>query len=133
TVGVDDPQRAAATGSTTGATGMTAYATTPSAEAKRRGPLLAGLAVLVGAGAAGAFYFSRSEPPATSVAPPPSVTAAPPPTAPAAPSCPEGMAMIEGGHMFMGSTDEDLGEDVRPPHKVTVSSFCLDETEVSTK
>lgn len=40
--------------------------------------------------------------------------------------------MLAGGPMFLGSTDEDLAEDVRPPHKVTVSSFCLDRNEVTT-
>ena len=33
--------------------------------------------------------------------------------------------------MFMGSTDSDLGDDVRPPHKVKLSSYCLDEREVT--
>jgi formylglycine-generating enzyme required for sulfatase activity len=41
------------------------------------------------------------------------------------------MVLIEGGNMFMGSTDDDLGDDVRPAHKVKVSSFCLDKYEVT--
>jgi formylglycine-generating enzyme required for sulfatase activity len=41
------------------------------------------------------------------------------------------MVLIEGGNMFMGSTDADLDDDVRPPHKVTVGAYCLDEHEVT--
>jgi formylglycine-generating enzyme required for sulfatase activity/tRNA A-37 threonylcarbamoyl transferase component Bud32 len=45
-------------------------------------------------------------------------------------TCPDGLAFIKGGKMFMGA--RDLSEDAKPPHSVTVSSFCIDKKEVST-
>jgi len=48
-----------------------------------------------------------------------------------APTCPAGSLPIEGGNMFMGSAEKDLEDDVRPSHRVSVSAFCLDETEVT--
>src|SRR5262249_30181699 len=45
--------------------------------------------------------------------------------------CPEGMAAIPGGKMFMGA--RDLVPDAKPPHEVTVSGFCLDKMEVTTR
>jgi eukaryotic-like serine/threonine-protein kinase len=51
---------------------------------------------------------------------------------PAVPTtCPEGMALIPSGKMFMGA--RDLAADARPPHEVTVTGFCLDRTEVTTR
>ncbi len=41
------------------------------------------------------------------------------------------MIEVAGGAMFMGSEDEDLAADVRPPHKVKVSRFCMDKNEVT--
>lgn len=52
----------------------------------------------------------------------PVVSAAP------APSCPEGMILMRGGSMFMG--DLTLA-NAQPPHKVTLSSYCLDKLEVT--
>jgi eukaryotic-like serine/threonine-protein kinase len=45
--------------------------------------------------------------------------------------CAEGMVAIPGGKMFMGA--RDLAADAKPPHEVTVSGFCLDRTEVTTR
>jgi eukaryotic-like serine/threonine-protein kinase len=45
--------------------------------------------------------------------------------------CPEGSILIKGGKMFMGSSD--LNDPEKPPHEVTVSTFCIDRTEVTTK
>ena len=45
--------------------------------------------------------------------------------------CPEGGLFITGGPMFMGA--RDLNDDAKPPHEVTVSAFCLDRTEVTTR
>ena len=53
--------------------------------------------------------------------------------APVATGCPAAMVLISGGKMYMGSKDDDLSDDVRPPHQVTVSSYCLDRTEVTTE
>jgi eukaryotic-like serine/threonine-protein kinase len=116
-----------------GATGMTASATAAPMAAKSRVPLFVGIAAVFALGAGGGLYLSQQgeKPTAPLAAAPP--VASPAPSAPASPSCPAGMVMLEGGQMFLGSTDEDLGEDVRPPHKVTISSYCLDQKEVTTK
>jgi formylglycine-generating enzyme required for sulfatase activity/tRNA A-37 threonylcarbamoyl transferase component Bud32 len=60
--------------------------------------------------------------------PPPSATA---PTAPGAAACPDGMVAVADGKMFMGA--RDLTPDAKPPHEVTLSRFCLDRTEVTTR
>jgi formylglycine-generating enzyme required for sulfatase activity/tRNA A-37 threonylcarbamoyl transferase component Bud32 len=44
--------------------------------------------------------------------------------------CPSGMVEISGGVFIMGSDDGTAEE--RPPHEMTVASFCLDRTEVTT-
>ena len=56
---------------------------------------------------------------------------APPVLAPAKTKCPEGSVLIPGGSMFMGA--RDLNDDAKPPHEVTITSFCLDRTEVTTR
>jgi formylglycine-generating enzyme required for sulfatase activity len=50
------------------------------------------------------------------------------PSAAPAPRCPADMVLIAGGSMFMG--DIDL-ENARPPHKVSVPTFCIDRHEVT--
>src|SRR5262249_33993360 len=42
-----------------------------------------------------------------------------------------GTILIPGGKMFMGA--RDLTDAAKPPHEVTLSSFCLDKTEVTVK
>lgn len=54
-----------------------------------------------------------------------------PAIAPAKTTCPEGSLLIPGGSMFMGA--RDLNNDARPPHEVTITGFCLDRTEVTTR
>jgi formylglycine-generating enzyme required for sulfatase activity/serine/threonine protein kinase len=44
-------------------------------------------------------------------------------------ACPRGMAVIPGGHFFMGS-DDDLPAE-RPAHHVTLSPYCIDIFEVT--
>jgi formylglycine-generating enzyme required for sulfatase activity len=70
---------------------------------------------------------------AASHAPSPALSAS---TAPAAAvdraSCPAGMVLIGGGKMFMGARDLDENASAKPPHEVTVSSYCLGKTEVTT-
>ena len=66
-------------------------------------------------------------------------SAAPTATSSAAPSasvtpageCPAGMITIPGGPMFMGARDLIPAADAKPPHRVVVSTFCLDKTEVT--
>jgi formylglycine-generating enzyme required for sulfatase activity/tRNA A-37 threonylcarbamoyl transferase component Bud32 len=45
-------------------------------------------------------------------------------------TCPDGMVLIQGGSMNMGA--RDLMDGAKPPHKVTLGSFCFDRTEVTT-
>ncbi len=63
---------------------------------------------------------------ATTPAAPSATAAGPAPT-----GCPNGEVFIAGGKMFMGA--RDLNALAKPPHEVTVSSFCLDKTEVTTR
>ncbi len=97
-----------------------------------KGWLLGALAVLVGIGGAIATLGrSHGEPSKLAAASASSSVSAVPPAAPEKTSCPEGSLFIPGGPMFMGA--RDLNEDARPPHEVTLSSFCLDRTEVTTR
>ncbi len=112
------------------------------APAKSRTPLFIGLAV-VALGLAGGGYALRSGSQAsitpsgsasapvatttTSVAPPASASAAPTPAG----SCPPGMLKIPGGEYFMGSDEKDADPSEKPPHKVKLSAYCIDELEVT--
>jgi formylglycine-generating enzyme required for sulfatase activity len=54
-----------------------------------------------------------------------------PPCTPLAGTCPAGMVLVPAGQFVMGS---DLGEgrsDEEPEHFVSVSAFCIDQTEVT--
>ena len=106
-------------------------ATAPRQRQGRSGLLLLGGAVALLAGA-GVIYSLRGPAADGPSAPMPVVTAsAPDPPASAAPACPEGMVLIGGGSSFLGSSDSDLKDDVRPSHKVTLAPFCLDRLEVT--
>jgi formylglycine-generating enzyme required for sulfatase activity/serine/threonine protein kinase len=101
--------------------------------------------LILGAAVAGFFLLrDKPEPAAGSGATAaPSVSAAPSVTAgasagasgsaSAAPpgACPAGMVSITGGPMFMGARDLIAAADAKPPHRVVVSTFCLDKTEVT--
>ena len=119
-----------------GSTGMVAAATAaPTATKSKAAPILVGVSVLAVAGVVGFYFASRPADGSASLASS-ATTAEPAPSAsesaaPAAAACPDGMVKIDGGNMFMGSTDDDLADDVRPAHKVKVSSFCLDKLEVT--
>jgi sulfatase modifying factor 1 len=65
--------------------------------------------------------------PAPVVTPPAPVVTPPAPVATGV--CPTGMAGVPGGTFWMGSTDGDADE--APVHQVTVSTYCLDRTEVT--
>jgi eukaryotic-like serine/threonine-protein kinase len=45
--------------------------------------------------------------------------------------CPKGMIAIAGGEYFMGSDEKDALPMEKPPHKVKLSPYCLDELEVT--
>ena len=74
----------------------------------------------------GAAYPQNEQPPATASKRPSSATAQ-------AEKAPPGMVWIKGGEFAMGSPDSDvLAHAVeKPAHKVSVSSFWMDETEVT--
>lgn len=98
----------------------------------KAGVVIGGVVAVAALGAAIYFVTGDDEPEklpaASATAPAPTASA---PTAPAKPLCPDGMVFTKGGNMFMGSSDDDLSDNVRPPHKVTVSDFCLDKLEVT--
>jgi formylglycine-generating enzyme required for sulfatase activity/serine/threonine protein kinase len=101
----------------------------------------AGLAIvgmvgaLVVAGAVGFFVFkgrsgpTGGDPSARTSATPPSASASA--VAPIARVCPAGMKLIPGGEFFMGSDEKDAEPNEKPPHKVKLAAYCLDELEVS--
>jgi formylglycine-generating enzyme required for sulfatase activity len=141
-----DPR--AATGVVPAVTGMTAAPITnktggAASAASSSGMARAGLAVAaIAVAAAGVFAYrtfgagTPPQPPSTAAAMPPSVTTGASAPAPAtvaaqAGTCADGMVPIPGGKMFMGA--RDLSPNTKPPHEVTVSAFCLDKTEVTTR
>ncbi len=96
-----------------------------------RTPLYLASGIVVVALAAGAFFAlgasSRRPEAVATQAPAPAVSAVAS-AAPVAPHCPEDMVLVNGGAMFMGDLDLD---NARPPHRVTVASFCVDRHEVT--
>jgi formylglycine-generating enzyme required for sulfatase activity/serine/threonine protein kinase len=110
----------------------------------RAGSSKAWMALPVLAVAAGAaFFFLRGGGPgaagpgaptatstAAATAAPSATTSAMVPVAVGSGGCPDGMLLVKGGNMVMGA--KDASEDAKVTHKVTVTSFCLDRTEVTT-
>jgi eukaryotic-like serine/threonine-protein kinase len=45
--------------------------------------------------------------------------------------CPDGMVYIPGGTFMMGTDDEDAMPNQGPAHPVTLSPYCIDQTEVT--
>jgi formylglycine-generating enzyme required for sulfatase activity/serine/threonine protein kinase len=94
--------------------------------------------LLLGGGAAGFMLLRGKSDGATSgsgsaAAQPsgaPSASAAASAAAPAG-TCPGTMVQIPGGPMFMGARDLIPQADAMPPHRVKVSTFCIDKTEVT--
>jgi formylglycine-generating enzyme required for sulfatase activity/tRNA A-37 threonylcarbamoyl transferase component Bud32 len=96
------------------------------------------VAVLVGGGA---WFALRS--PASSGSPAPSTSSTTSPSsAPsgsalavtaAPPTCPSAMLFRPGGDTFVGDRDLPPTALAVPTHNVTLSAFCLDKTEVTTK
>jgi len=109
------------------------------AEPKSTLGLFAGLgaAVVVAAGAlaAGVYVFAikgkdgTAQPSASTTTTVPAVSAVP--VVPVTPECPKGMIRIAGGKFFMGSDDKADEENERPAHQVTLTTFCIDTTEVT--
>src|SRR5262245_60267408 len=46
-------------------------------------------------------------------------------------ACPEGMVPIPAGTFEMGSDIPEADPDEKPVHRVTLSAFCMDRTEVT--
>jgi eukaryotic-like serine/threonine-protein kinase len=123
----DAAQRAATGATMAQATPVTAKPATKAwAAVAVAGVLLGGVAVYRGLGGA-----PSAPPPAASAAVAATGSAGPPAPAATASACPEGMVSIAGGKMFMGA--RDLTPDAKPPHMVTLSRFCIDRTEVTTR
>jgi eukaryotic-like serine/threonine-protein kinase len=129
-------------GATTGAvSNVTTGVPAPEhAEAPKRTGLYVAIAVLGGAALGGLWMVTRNndKPPPTNANT--SSSATPQSNAPttsasvaAAPAgtCPTGMIFHAGGAMILGA--KDGSDDAKPPHKVTLSPFCIDKTEVTAR
>jgi formylglycine-generating enzyme required for sulfatase activity len=97
---------------------------------------LAGLALALG-GAGAYVAFGRGRPAEATAKPEPSAASAASSQASAAggtaeAKCPEGTTLVPGGKFFMGS-DDTAYPLWQPSHKVTLSSFCVDVTEVTSE
>ena len=101
-----------------------------------RGPLIGiGIGLALVAGGAGAFFALRGgasqgpkPEPSRMAEPVAAASSAGPTPARSTAHCPDGMQLIRGGNMFMGEKGLPNAE---PAHRVSVSSFCLDRTEVT--
>jgi formylglycine-generating enzyme required for sulfatase activity/serine/threonine protein kinase len=45
--------------------------------------------------------------------------------------CPPGMILIPGGEFFMGSEEKDALDTEKPPHRVRLTPYCIDELEMT--
>jgi len=92
-----------------------------------------GAAAVVAAGAlaAGVYFVAIRGKDATVPVTSASSSASAVPVVAPPPTCPSGMATIPGGKFFMGSDDKNDEENERPAHQVTLSSYCIDLTEVT--
>ncbi|MBA3406229.1 MAG: SUMF1/EgtB/PvdO family nonheme iron enzyme [Gemmatimonadaceae bacterium] len=51
----------------------------------------------------------------------------------AATGCPADMAYVPAGSFSMGTSDDAFAPDEKPAHRVTLSAYCVDRTEVTVK
>jgi eukaryotic-like serine/threonine-protein kinase len=65
---------------------------------------------------------TRPAPTASAIAPAASIVRA---------ECPVGMKRVAGGAFFMGSDEKGAEPNEKPPHRVVIAPFCLDELEVT--
>lgn len=127
---------ALANATTVGVTGAPLVTRTDGAGAAKPGSskgLIVGLlAAALGVGGVIVFLTRGHDDPSKAAMPSPSSPVSAAVVAPPAKTtCPEGSLLIPGGKMFMGA--RDLNDDAKPPHEVTLSGFCLDRTEVTTR
>jgi eukaryotic-like serine/threonine-protein kinase len=127
-------------GALTGAPIVQATGSAASRSGTKTGIAVAAVVVVVAGGGFAAYRASVHDggsvatPPASAPAAPapvPTASASAPAAAPG--TCPEGTALIPGGKMFMGARDLPEYANAKPPHEVTVTGFCLDRTEVTTR
>jgi eukaryotic-like serine/threonine-protein kinase len=87
--------------------------------------------ILVGSGVVAGLFLPRGtgRTPQARPAAGAAVTAVIPVVAARPTSCPPDMVSVPGGTFMMGSVDGNADE--RPVHQVTLSSYCIDKTEVS--
>ena len=45
--------------------------------------------------------------------------------------CPPGMILVPGGEFFMGSDEKDALPTEKPPHRVRLTPYCIDELEMT--
>jgi formylglycine-generating enzyme required for sulfatase activity len=70
--------------------------------------------------------------PTPAVQPPPTPVVQPPPPAQNEQlTCPDGMVLVRGTTFMMGSVPGVGDADESPAHRVTLSSYCIDRTEVT--
>jgi eukaryotic-like serine/threonine-protein kinase len=112
-----------------------AAAPRPSSKAPTIGAAIGGIVLVAIAG--GSLLLKAKDPSKDGGTPAASAVAPIPASAPsgsiAAPAaaCPPGMKLIPGGEYFMGSDEKNAEPDEKPPHKVKLGAYCLDELEVS--
>jgi formylglycine-generating enzyme required for sulfatase activity len=127
------------------ATASPAAAPPAAAAAKSRTPLVAGVAIAALALAGGAAFALRggvagTSPPgglSSSSAMPlasnmkPAASASGSAAGATAKACPAGMLLIPGGEYFMGSEEKDALDTEKPPHRVKLTAYCIDELEMT--
>ena len=121
------------------ATGPSASAATalPPPSSKSRAPLVAALVVgaLAVTGVAafalrgGAGHATGGTPSASALQPVAAVTSGSASSAVPPKACPPGMITIPGGEFFMGSQEKDALDTEKPPHRVKLMPYCMDELE----
>ena len=137
-VDLEKTQAVAASEREAPALGTTGTTVTPSAFPQPNSPAgrsravlaVAALVALAAAAAAGVALVGRQPASGPSAQPAPSA----PPVAAAAPaklSCPKGMALVEGGDFYMGSSDLKALDNEKPSHSVSIGTYCIDLTEVT--
>jgi formylglycine-generating enzyme required for sulfatase activity len=52
-------------------------------------------------------------------------------SAASAKQCPPGMILVPGGEFFMGSDEKDALPTEKPPHRVRLTPYCIDELEMT--
>ncbi len=105
--------------------------TQPAPEPKGLAKMLVGIGVVLAIGVGVArLAWKRSPPPE----PPAAMSSEPSASASTlvlAGACPPGMKKIDGGAYFIGSDEKAAEPNEKPPHRVVLESFCLDEFEVT--